>query len=269
MRLPAALLLVPFLVEDPAPPPKPESPPAGPVTPRAADRHPEASPAAKVIAAVAAAAAEDAALPAEKRAAPGALADLLVRRAAAAAGGDARAFLVGLGFALDPGGTLARHPFAAADLQEAETAEQARARLAALGKPALRGRKDLLLHFTVSAALRAVAGEAHAEAAGVAKELADSRGGTGFSFADLLADLAGIRFAGWLLEKDSAARLKRVAEGFRGDDFLPDPSREPEGLQEGEFARRYGSVDDERFLAKRKALADAVGALAVYRPPAK
>jgi hypothetical protein len=176
---------------------------------------------------------------------------------------------VGLAHALDPAGTLARHPLAADDLRGAETAEQARARLAALRGPTLRGRNDLLLHFAIAAALRAVGGEAHAEAVAVAKEVADSRGGSGFSFADLLADLAGIRFAGWLLEKDGAARLARVAAGFVGDDFLPDPSREPEGLGEKEFAERYGSIADERFLAKRRALGEAVAALPVHRPPGK
>lgn len=253
MRLPLALLLAPLLLQEA---PAPKAPPPPP-------------PAAKVIAAVDAAAAANAALPEDRRAKPGALADLYVRRAAEAADGDARAFLVGLGHAVDPGGTLARHPLCAPALAGAETPEGARARVAVLGRPALRGRNDLLLHFAVSAALRAVAGEEHAERLGVAKEMADARGGSGFSFADLMADLAGIRFAERLLDgKEGAARLRRVAEGFRGDDWLPDPSKEPEGLDEAEFRRRFGSVSDERFLEKRRALVEAIEALPVHRPPA-
>ena len=248
MRLPAALLLLPCLLEEP-PPPKPPPPP----------------PAAKVVAAIARAARENTALPPEKRVAGDALGNLYVRRAAAAAEGDARTFILGLEHALDPERTLARLPLTAPALKGVETEEESKARLRDLGKPTMRGRNDWLLHFTVSAALRVCGSEALAESAGIAKEATDAQAGTGFSFADLLADLAGIRFAGWLLERDSAARLKRVAEGFAGEEFLPDPSKEPEGLKAAEFRERFGSVTDERFIAKKRSMAEAVAALAVYR----
>ena len=252
----AALLLVPLLLQQaPAPAPGPARP--GPPV------------AAGVVAAVAKAAGENAALPAERRVAGDALGDLYVRRAAAASEGDAMAFLVGLAHAVDPKATLARHPLTAAAFAGIETPEEGKARAEVLGKPTLRGRNDLLLHFAGSAALAAAASPRAAEAAGIAKETADSRGGTGFSFADLLADLAGVRFASWLAEKETKARLEKVAAGFSGEAFLPDPSKEPEGLREEEFARRYGTASDERFLAKVKELRAAVDGLAAYREEAK
>jgi hypothetical protein len=229
---------------------------------------PEPPPAARVVAAVAAAARENAALPGEKRLAGDALADRLVARAAAA-GTDADAFLLGLAHALDPGETLARHPLTAAAVKGLETAEAAKARREALGKPTLRGRGDLLLHFALSAAAAALAGPAPAEAAGVAKEIADARpGGSGFSFRDLLADVAGIRFAAWV-KADPKERLARLAREFRGEAFCPDPSGEPEGLDAEAFAKAWGGPADDRFRRKVAALKEAIAALPVHAPPAK
>jgi hypothetical protein len=54
------------------------------------------------------------------------------------------------------------------------------------------GREDLLMHHG-QCGTRALA--ALAESAGVLKELKDAQGGSGFSFVDLSADLAGIEFA--------------------------------------------------------------------------
>ena len=252
---PAALLL-PILAaavpgEDPPPAPAPAREP-----PRAA----------RVVAAVAKAARESAARVPEERLDGDALGDALVRAAAGAAGDDARAFLVGLAHALDPDATLARHPLTAAAFRDLESAEEAEARRRDLGKPSLRGRRDLLLHFAASAAVAAIAGAPAAEAGGVAKEIADARpGGSGFSFADLLADLAGIRFAAWV-SVEPKARLARLAAEFRGADFCPDPAGEPEGLTADAFAKEYGSAADERFRKRVAALKERVEALAAYAP---
>ncbi len=105
-----------------------------------------------------------------------------------------------------------------------------------------------------------------AEAAGMGKEIRDADpGGSGFSFADLLADLAGIRFAGWLGGKDGRARLDRVAREFRGRDFLPDTAGQPEGLSAGAFAKGWGSLADDRFREKVESLRRRVAVLEPYR----
>jgi len=207
---------------------------------------------------VAKAARENAALPAEKRLAGDSLGDLYVRKAAEAAGEDGKAFLLGLAHAVDPG------PPRIAGL---ETAEETKARLRDLGKPSLRGRTDILLHFAVSAALTATSGSGAAGIAGIIKERADMKpGGTAFSFADLLADIAGIRFAIWVAA-DPKAHLAQVGKDFRGTDACPDPKGEPEGLTEETFAKEYGSVGDARFRKKVAALTDAVAALPLHAEP--
>lgn len=220
---------------------------------------PAPRPAARVLAAVAAAARENAALPAPKRTSGDALLDLYARRAAAAAA-DPGAFLEGLAAALD-----LPSPSAAEGL---ETAEEAKARRRDLGEPTLRGRADLLRHFLVSALLVRGRGAAVAEAAGLAKEAADATpGGSGFSFADLLADLAGIRFAAWLAGKDPGERLARLAREFRGDAVCPDPKGLPEGIREAELAREWGGPSGKRLLAEVESLRARVEALPLYAPP--
>ena len=242
----AILLLVAVPLEDPAP--APAEPPR----------------AAKVIAAVAKAARENAALPAEKRLDGDALGDAYFRAAAGAAGEDGRAFLVGIAHAIDPDSTLARHPLTAAAVKGLETAEGLAARRRDLGKPSLRGRRDLLLHFAVSAAVAAIAGGPMAEVGGIAKEVVDAKpGGTGFSFADLLADLAGVRFAAWIAAEPKA-RVAKAAAGFRGVDFCPDPAGQPEGLDAEAFAKEFGSTTDERFKKKVAALREEIEKLEIY-----
>ena len=237
----AALLGALLLLQQP-PPAKPVEPP----------------PAAKVVAAIAKAAAENAALPAEKRLDGDALADRYVRTAAGAAGEDPKAFLVGLAHALDPDKPR---------MAGLETEEETKARRRDLGKPTLRGRTDLLLHFAMSAAAAATLGPGPAEVGGILKERNDMKpGGSGFSFADLLADLAGIRLAAWV-KADPKARLERLSKEFRLADACPDPKGEPEGLTEEAFAKEFGSVADDRFKKKVAALKEAVAALPLHAEP--
>jgi len=72
-----------------------------------------------------------------------------------------------------------------------------------------------------------------AETAGVLKEQLDSRpGGTGFSFGDLSADLAGVTFASRLKKGDLP--LKSLAVRFRGQRLPPQP---PPGPARGTIRR--------------------------------
>jgi hypothetical protein len=122
-----------------------------------------------------------------------------------------------------------------------------------LGTPTVHGRHDLAQHFGVSAALTAWAGARRAEAMGLAKEWLDAaEGGSGFSFADLAADLAGVTFASRVLDKP--ARLAALEKGFRVADFTVAPKGLDEGLSQKEFAKRYGSLRDERFKKALEAL---------------
>jgi hypothetical protein len=219
------------------------------------------SPLAAVVAAVTAAAEEVSALPVKDRPTGDALGDLYVRRAAAAAGEDAKAFLLGLAHAAEESGALARLPGPKARLAGVETEQAAARRRAALGAPTCRGRADLFAHFIVSGGLVAAAGELAASTLALGKELADAQGPSGFSFADLLADDAGIAFARWLLDPEGKGRLASVATGFSGVAFVPDPAGLVEGVSQERFERDYGDTRDARFLAARKDVLDRVKAL--------
>ena len=123
-----------------------------------------------------------------------------VRRAAAAARQlppqvAPAAFLLGLGVALDDSNFFHDKPALNDVWQKIEPDDQRQKRLLLLGTPTMLKRHNVARHFTLSAALVVLSGPQGAEAAGLGKEILDSRGGDGFSFADLCADMAGVMFA--------------------------------------------------------------------------
>lgn len=174
------------------------------------------------------------------------LTNACVRRAALTAAGlpeeiSRHAFLLSLGLVLDDTNMLGRHP----ELQVALQAVQSDPRKWGLvkqraGSLTMQSRHDLAQHFWVSAALADLAGEQLALAAGVTKELQDANGGSGFSFADLAADIAGVELATRVVT--SKIRLEHLAKDFKIDDFLIKPIGLPEGLSSAEFLRKYGTV---------------------------
>lgn len=116
-------------------------------------------------------------------------------------------------------------------------------------------RPDFALHFLVSAVLAAEGGGRLADAIGVYKEIADTQGGSGFSFNDLGADRAGTRF-GQVAVRDprraSAALAGRAEAGVEESAFVPDLSDLPEYMPEEAFRATYGGVGEpayERMMA--------------------
>ena len=135
-------------------------------------------------------------------------------------------------------------------------------------------RHDSCQHFVDSAALVILSGPRGAETAGVSKELFDSRaGGSGFSFADLGSDLSGVTFGQELLAEPGL--LVRLADVFRVADYALPPDGLVEGLTYQEFASRFGSVFDRRFVQEQDKLRKRIRALPGYgepsppRPPEK
>ncbi len=112
----------------------------------------------------------------------------------------------------------------------------------------LHGRSDTPLHWLVSAVLAAEGGGPLADAIGLYKEMADARGGSGFSFHDLAADRAGTRL-GQRARRDALALQQRLATPLADTDLLPDVSDLPENLPEAEFQRRYGGIDAPAYRA--------------------
>jgi hypothetical protein len=122
--------------------------------------------------------------------------------------------------------------------------EQGRARARRLGGLNLRGRADWPRHYLVSSALAVLSAEAPANAVGLLKEELDAAGGSGFSFADLLADRAGTAFglSATRGERSARAMQERLGEGFSLGEFFPEAADLPEGLQDRELQARFGGV---------------------------
>ena len=180
----------------------------------------------------------------------------------------APAFLLALGIALDDSTTVRGNLLTRRLWHKVESGEARKLRLSVLGEPMLFGRHDLAQHFAVSAALTATAGPESAESAGVLKEMLDSRaGGSGFSFADLSADFAGIAFARRLLDKPS--RLVGIEKSFRTADYALSPRGLPEGLTAEQFAKQYGSLKDERYLRLQSDIRKRIAELPGYKDMAK
>jgi len=129
------------------------------------------------------------------------------------------------------------------------------------------GRHDLAKHFLNSAALSATGGQVISKSLGLSKEIADSRGGSGFSFIDLLADEAGTRFGQRATESRVMAReiQHRAANAPRDIDWMPTPEGLQEQMTEAEFKRRFGGIEGPGY---QRALADIkrrIDAGALYR----
>jgi hypothetical protein len=206
----------------------------------------------KVVAAIVEAAEENSRRPANKLK-EDELFDHYVRRAAAAARDQRvspQAFLLALGVALDHTGFLRNNPLIRPTLVQLESDQERQHRLKVVGTPTLRHREDWALHFAIAAALTAHLGADMAERLSIAKELWDARGDSGFSFADLAADYAGIELAKSLLanEGEATKRLRSLAERFTGNDFLPKLDDLEDGLPLKQFEEKYGGVRDPRFL---------------------
>lgn len=173
-------------------------------------------------------------------------------------------FAVGLGVAMDRSAAMRTNLLTRATWREVETEAERKARLDVLGEPGMHGRHDLGQHFWVSAALAALWDARRSEAAGVLKEWLDSSpGGSGFSFADLAADLAGIELASRLLARP--ASLAEVEKGWRVADHCPSPKGLEEGIARKEFEKRFGATDDARFVKELEAVRKRVKELPAYR----
>jgi hypothetical protein len=131
----------------------------------------------------------------------------------------------------------------------------------------LNGRRDFSQHFMVSAALAANAGGSLSDAVGIHKELADSRGGSGFSFNDIAADRAGTRFGESAVKnRASAAKLQqRLASGAREKDLMPVTEDLPEFMSEAEFKRRFRGIDAPEYKRMMAKIERRVAGLALYR----
>lgn len=112
----------------------------------------------------------------------------------------------------------------------------------------LAGRTDLRQHFVLSAALEIASDSGAAFAIGEYKELLDSRrGGSGFSFDDIAADRAGIRF-GRAVTSAPVEELPALAAALSSESaVMPRVSDLPSRMSEANFRRRFGAVDSPAY----------------------
>jgi len=134
-------------------------------------------------------------------------------------------------------------------------------------KLTLLGRKDLAKHFLVSAAITVSGGTGLANLAGVFKELDDSRQGSGFSFADLAADRAGVRFGELASGSPQSASwlLMCMSQPIEESDFMPSIDHLPERIQELAFKRTYRDLDSESYRAMEAEIDRRIAACRIYQ----
>ena len=135
-----------------------------------------------------------------------------------------------------------------------------------IGHVRLDGRHDYVQHFVVSAGLTLLAGEGIANAIGKAKEVEDTTA-SGFSFTDLAADRAGMRFAKHAVaSKSEALRLQRILSGFITERDIFPPVRDlPEGLTTEQFQAMYGDTTSPAFYAVVTEIDRRIEGIPLYR----
>ena len=128
-------------------------------------------------------------------------------------------------------------------------------------------RNDLALHFLVSAAITVSAGGGMSDLLGLFKEMDDSRGGSGFSFADLTADRAGVKMAEVAMGPSFRANLlqQQMSEALKESDFMPRVDNLPEGIMELEFKTRYQDLDSESYRMIDDEIERRISACQIYQ----
>lgn len=128
----------------------------------------------------------------------------------------------------------------------------------------LAGRDDMAQHFLLSAWLALEGGGGLSAALGLGKELADARGGSGFSFNDLAADEAGTRL-GQEAARAPQRLLAALAAGPAEGALFPRIDDLPEYLGEAEFRRRFGGLQGEGYRVERARIKARIDALPLWR----
>lgn len=132
----------------------------------------------------------------------------------------------------------------------------------------LLSRQDLMQHFLVSGALTVAAGTRLADLVGMAKELDDSIDGSGFSFADLLADRSGVQLAeAAVRDRSSALKVQELMSSAQLTemDFMASISQLPEGLGEKEFKRKYKDAASAEYQLAQQEIEKRIQACRVFK----
>ena len=132
----------------------------------------------------------------------------------------------------------------------------------------LHNRNDLARHFIISAALELLSEQGMSLAIGEFKELMDrGKGGSGYSFVDLAADMSGTEFARVATEPSTALRVQNAVARIQSElEIIPPIDGLPEGLSKQAFTEQYQRVDSEAYLKEVKEIKRRMGLLPLYQP---
>lgn len=135
------------------------------------------------------------------------------------------------------------------------------------GEVKLERRHDWVQHFVTTAGIQVAAGSGISNLIGEAKEVNDAEGPSGFSFTDIAADRAGVRFAEVATRSESSARkLQRaLSAGASESDFFPRVGDLPEGLSEADFKSAYGDLDTPTYNTMIRKIDRRIEEVALYR----
>jgi hypothetical protein len=132
----------------------------------------------------------------------------------------------------------------------------------------LRGRVDIQKHFIYSVALQLFGTSTASNAIGELKEFLDSNnGGSGFSFADLMADRAGTRLAMLATKSDESAS---TVQGYLADItdenlLLPELTGLPEGISQQAFELYYRDINSKVYSEMLNSIDQQLQRIAVYK----
>ena len=121
----------------------------------------------------------------------------------------------------------------------------------------------------ISAAIAVTADDTLADIAGTFKEVSDADRGSGFSFVDLAADRAGIRFGNTSVASvDQARNIQQlVSEGITEQDIMPDVGELSEGIQLERFKRDFGDLDSPVYRSALRRIDSQIEQCRLYAIP--
>lgn len=128
-------------------------------------------------------------------------------------------------------------------------------------------RNDLARHYIISAALNVLSQSAMSLAIGEFKELMDrAKGGSGYSFVDLAADMAGNALAEALKHDHKRSFvIQRLSELNSESELMPSTSHLPEGLSVEAFRARFVEVDSPAYRQLVDSIATELSVMPLYR----
>jgi len=130
----------------------------------------------------------------------------------------------------------------------------------------LKGRSDLAQHYLVSAGINAISGTTWSNTIGLEKELSDSDGGSGFSFIDLMADIAGNKLAVKALDNKTASELQRKIILLTDESSIMGRlAGLQEGITEKEFRLEYGNTNTDEYMTVVREIERRLFRCDVYR----